>query len=155
MANQYLTFTLNGFLYALEVFKVQEVLIYTQPAKVPCAQNYVEGIISSRGEGISVVDLRKRFKLPEAEPTKDTRIIVIEIKRPTEEDPDHICTFGAIADSVQEVMELEETQVAPPPKFGNNISSEFISALGKNGDDFIIVLDAEKIFSASDVPKLN
>lgn len=149
MTNQFLTFKLNGFLYAFEVFKVQEVLIYVEPVKVPCAEKYVEGLIDSRNEGISVIDLRKRFSLPEAEPTKDSRIVVVELNRPTEDDPDHICTFGAIVDEVQEVLDLESNQIEPPPKFGNNISSEFISGLGKNGDDFIIILDIDKIFPAN------
>ena len=52
---------------------------------------------------------------------------------------------------MQEVLDLDDENVEPPPKFGNTISSEYISGLGKNGDDFIILLDAEKIFSTSNL----
>ncbi|MBQ0003449.1 MAG: chemotaxis protein CheW [Treponema sp.] len=155
MTTQLLTFTLNNNLYAFEVFKVQEVLEYTTPVKIPCSSPYVEGLINSRGTGISVINLRKKFSLPDSEPTKDTRIIVVEINKPTEENPDHICTFGAITDSVQEVLEINDKDIEPPPKFGNNISPEYISGLTKKDDKFIIILNEKIIFSASETAKAN
>lgn len=155
MTNQFLTFTLDNCLYAFKVFKVQEVLVYSTPVKVPCASDYVEGLINSRDIGISVVNLRKKFKLPEINPDSETRIIVVEVSKPTDENPDHIVTFGAICDSVQEVLEVEEFEIEPPPKFGNNISPEFISGLVKKDENFIIILDEEKIFSDESVLKTN
>ena len=155
MTNQFLTFNLDNYLYAFKVFKVQEVLTYTPPVKVPCSSSYVEGLINSRDTGISVIDLRKKFKLQSKEPDKESRIIVVEVNKPTEADPDHICTFGAVCDSVQEVLEVEEMSIEPPPKFGNNISSEFISGLVKKDSNFIIILDEEKIFSEEDILKSN
>lgn len=152
---QLLTFTLNDNLYAFEVFKVQEVLEYTVPVKIPCSSPYVEGLIDSRGTGISVINLRKKFSLPEAEPTKESRIIVVEVNKPTDENPDHICTFGAITDSVQEVLEINDSEIEPPPKFGNNISPEYISGLTKKDDKFIIILNEKMIFSSNDIIKVN
>ncbi len=153
MTNNILTFTLDNCLYAFKVFKVQEVLVYSAPVKVPCSSEYVEGLINSRDQGISVINLRKKFKLPVIDNDSETRIIVVEVAKPTENDPDHIVTFGAICDSVQEVLEVEEIEIEPPPKFGNNISSEFISGLVKKDDNFIIILDEEKIFSDEDLVK--
>ena len=79
MSRQFLSFVLDGALYAVEVAQVQEVLEYTQPVRLPCTIDYVEGLISSREQGISVVNLRKKFELKTVEPTKKTRIIIIEI----------------------------------------------------------------------------
>ena len=155
MTNQFLTFNLDNCLQAFKVFKVQEVLTYTTPVKVPCSSSYVEGLLNSRDTGISVIDLRKKFKLQSKEPDKESRIIVVEVNKPTEADPDHICTFGAVCDSVQEVLEVEEMSIEPPPKFGNNISSEFISGIVKKDSNFIIILDEEKIFSEEDILKSN
>lgn len=146
MTTTLLTFSLNNALYAFKVFKIQEVLVYTRPVKMPCSSNYVEGIINSRDIGISAINLRKKFGLPNAEPTENSRIIVVEVKSPTEENPNHMCTFGAICDYVQEVIDVDDTEIESTPKFGNNISSEFISGITKHGNDFIIILDEEKIF---------
>ena len=63
MNRQFLSFTLGETLYAVEVAQVQEVLEYSQPVRLPCTIDYVEGLISSRDQGISVVNLRKKFDL--------------------------------------------------------------------------------------------
>lgn len=151
MAKQYLTFSLDNNLYAIEVSQVQEVLGYTQPAKLPCTAPYIEGLIDSRDQGITVISLRKKFNLNEIAVTKTTRIIVLELKAPTDENPDHVTVFGAIADAVNEVIELDDTKLEPPPKFGNAISTDFISGMGKKDDKFIIILDAMKIFENKDI----
>ena len=99
MAKQFLTFRLDNNQYAVEVNKVQEVLEYKHITRIPCAANYVEGLISSRDRGISVINLRKKFSLPNYEPDKETRIIVLEIAKNGNaesliENPDEIHIFG-------------------------------------------------------------
>ena len=153
MSRQFLSFVLDGALYAVEVAQVQEVLEYTQPVRLPCTIDYVEGLISSREQGISVVNLRKKFELKTVDPTKKTRIIIIEI---THVDGDNVSmvTFGAIADSVEEVIDLEEDTIEPAPKFGNNISGEYIRGIGKKDNKFIIILDIDKVFSTEEIVAL-
>lgn len=146
MTNQYLTFTLHDTLYAVPVSHVQEVLEYSTPDQLPCTLDYIEGLISSRGHGIQVVNLCRKFGLEPSPVTKSTRIVVLELKTPSEEDPDHVTIFGAVADSVEEVMEVNMDELEPAPKFGNTISSEFISGVGKKGEEFVILLDVDKIF---------
>ena len=148
MNKQFLTFALHDALYAVEVSQVQEVLEYTEPVKLPCTIDYVEGLISSREQGISVVNLRKKFNLPLEQYTKQTRIIIFEIIPQEVENP---ITFGAIADSVNEVLDLEEDSIEPAPKFGNSISGEYIKGIGKKDDKFIIILDIDKVFSAEEI----
>lgn len=149
MGAEYLAFTLDGSQYAAEVAKVQEVLEYTKITKVPCAAEYVEGIISSRGQGISVVNLRKKFGMSEAEVGKDTRIIVLEI-----EGLNGVVTFGAIADSVQEVIELDEEEVERAPRFGSEVAQRFIRGIGRKDGAFIIILDIGRIFSDDETEAL-
>ncbi|MBR6565738.1 MAG: chemotaxis protein CheW [Spirochaetaceae bacterium] len=153
MSRQFLSFVLDGALYAVEVAQVQEVLEYTQPVRLPCTIDYVEGLISSREQGISVVNLRRKFNLSETEPTKKTRIIIIEITH-MENDEKTVTTFGAIADSVEEVIDLEEDTIEPAPKFGNNISGEYIRGIGKKDNKFIIILDIDKVFSLEEIAAL-
>lgn len=153
MSRQFLSFVLDGALYAVEVAQVQEVLEYTQPVRLPCTIDYVEGLISSREQGISVVNLRKKFELKTVEPTKKTRIIIIEINH-VDGDDVSVITFGAIADSVEEVIDLEEDTIEPAPKFGNNISGEYIRGIGKKDNKFIIILDIDKVFSTEEIVAL-
>ena len=150
MSNQFLTFKLDGTQYAADVHNVQEVLEYMQITKVPCATSYMEGLINSRGQGISVVNLRKKFAIEAVEATKETRIIVMEVKGENEK----TVTFGAIADSVQEVIELTNEEIEPSPKFGNTIAAQFIKGIGKKDDNFIIILNMDQIFSSEEIIKL-
>lgn len=155
MTSQFLTFSLDNNFYAFKVFKVQEVLPYSRPVKIPCSSPYVEGLINSRDCGISVINLRQKFGLPQKSSDKNSRIIVVEVNKPTPEDPDHICTFGAVCDFVQEVLEVDEMAIEQAPKFGSTISSEYINGITKKDDNFIIILDEEKIFSQEDLPKVS
>ncbi|MCR4713444.1 MAG: chemotaxis protein CheW [Treponemataceae bacterium] len=151
MSSQFLTFMLDDSQYAVEVYNVQEVMEYTRITKMPCADPWMEGLISSRGKGISVINLRKKFGLPAKEPDKETRIIVMEMK-PSD---DSIITFGAIADSVQEVIDIDDSEIEPPPKFGNNIAGKFIFGIGKKNGNFIIILNINQIFSADEIINLS
>ncbi|MBQ0165884.1 MAG: chemotaxis protein CheW [Treponema sp.] len=147
MSHPFLTFTLADSHFAVEVTNVQEVLEYQHITRVPCADTWMEGLISSRGQGISVVNMRRKFALDDREPDKNTRIIVMEL-RPTE---DETVIFGAIADSVQEVIEIADEEIEPPPKFGNTIATRFIRGIAKREGEFIIVLNAEQIFSQDEL----
>ena len=152
MTTQYLTFTLRNAVYAAPVAYVQEVLEYTKPDKLPCAHDYIEGIISSRGHGIQVVNLCKKFGLEPTPVTKDTRIIVFELKAAQEagaqeEKPaGRPMIFGAVADGVDEVMDIDLNGLESVLKFGNDIASEYIAGITKKGETFVILLDLVRIF---------
>lgn len=142
MSNEYLAFTLDKNKYAVEVAKVQEVLEYKKVMSVPCTADYIEGIINSRGQGISVVNLRVKFNLERIDIDKNTRIIVFEIAGKNSN-----FSFGAVTDSVQEVIELEPCSIDSVPELGESIAKRFIKGLGKKNDEFIIILDIDSIFS--------
>ena len=148
MNRQFLSFTLGETLYAVEVAQVQEVLEYSQPVRLPCTIDYVECLISSRYQGISVVNLRKKFDLPLESYTRKTRIIILETVTP---EATQTITFGAIADSVEEVIELDDESIEVAPKFGNTISGEYIRGIGKKDGKFIIILDIDRVFSEEEL----
>ena len=146
MGKQYLTFTLADTIYAVNVFQVREVLPYVPPQTLPNPDPVIEGLIRSRDQSISVINLRRRFGLEDRKPDKSTRIIVLELNTPQENDENHVTIFGAVADSVEEVMDVKTEELDAVPKFGNTISAEYISGVGKKGDAFVILLDVERIF---------
>ena len=153
MTTQYLTFTLRNAVYAAPVAYVQEVLEYTTPDKLPCAHDYIEGIISSRGHGIQVVNLCKKFGLEPSPVTKDTRIIVFELKQEASaqaEPKENAMIFGAVADGVDEVMDIDIKALESVLKFGNDIAPEYIAGIAKKGETFVILLDLVRIFLEGD-----
>lgn len=139
--NQYLTFTLEDEQYAVEVYDVKEVLEYTTVTKVPRTQEFMRGVINLRGSVVPVIDLRLKFGMGETEKTIDTSIIVMEV-----DIKDDQITLGTLADSVQEVINLDDEQIEPPPQIGTKIDTNFIKGIGKQDERFIIILDINKIF---------
>ena len=148
-ANQYLTFKLDQEVFALDITQVREVLDLTDVTRVPRMPEFMRGVINLRGGVVPVVDLRLKFDMTVTENTVDTCIIIMEITLDGE-----TTLLGALADSVQEVINLEPDQIEPPPKIGTRLESEFIKGMGKKNDEFIIILDIDRVFSAEDLSVL-
>ncbi|MFW6387744.1 MAG: chemotaxis protein CheW [bacterium] len=144
--NQYLTFTLDNEQYAVEVNKVKEVLEYTEVTKVPRTQQFMRGVINLRGSVVPVVDLRLKFDMGETEQTIDTSIVVMEVQIDEE-----TVTLGALTDSVQEVIGLDDSQIEPAPSIGTKIDNRFIRGIGKLEERFVIILDIDRIFRDDEI----
>ena len=142
-ATQYLTFKLRDEVFALDIGKVREVLDFTTVTKVPQTPDFMRGVINLRGNVVPVVDMRLKFGLSMTEKTVNTCVIITEI------DVDGETTVvGAMADSVQEVLDLEPEQIEPPPRIGAKLNTDFIMGMGKHNDQFIMILNIDKVFSA-------
>jgi purine-binding chemotaxis protein CheW len=142
---QYLTFKLDDEVFALDIAKVREVLDFTTITRVPRTPEFMRGVINLRGSVVPVVDLRLKFGMTKTEKTVNTCIIIVEVTV-----DDEATILGALADSVQEVMDLESSQVEPAPKIGTGLNTEFIKGMGKQNNNFIIILDIDKAFSSSE-----
>ena len=99
-----------------------------------------------RGQATPVVDLRLRFGLPKGADTVHTRIVVMELELDGE-----ATVLGGIADSVHEVIEIDPGSIDPPPRIAMRWRTDFIQGMGKRGDDFIIILDVNAVFSSEDL----
>ena len=145
-ANQYLTFKLGDETFGLDIRKVREVLDFTNITKVPQTPAYMLGVINLRGSVVPVVDLRLKFGMTRAEKTVNSCVIIIEVEMSGEK-----VVMGAMADAVQEVLDLEPEQIEPPPRIGIRMNMDFIRGMGKNDDQFIIILDSDKVFSLEEL----
>jgi len=145
---QYLTFKLSQEVYALDVAKVREVLDFTTVTKIPRTPEFMRGVINLRGNVVPVVDLRLGFGLSKTERTVNTCIIVVEVAIEGE-----AAVIGALADSVEEVIDMEPEQIEPAPRIGTGIKTDFIQGIGKRETQFIMILDIDKVFSAEDLAR--
>jgi len=144
--SQYLTFKLEEEVFALDISKVREVLDFTAVAKVPQTPDFMLGVINLRGNVVPVVDMRLKFGMSRTEKTVNTCVIIVEI-----EIDEETTVLGALADSVQEVMDLDPEQIEPPPRIGTRLTTKFITGMGKRDNQFIIILDIDKVFSADEL----
>ena len=144
--SQYLTFRIDSELYALNVKNVQEVQEYTTVSRVPRMPDYMRGIINLRGSVVPVLDLKIKFGLGITEKDIDTSIIVTEVIL----DNDTV-VMGLMADSVNEVIDMKESEIEPTPYIGTKIDTAFIKGMGRKGDDFLIVLNINKVLSINEL----
>jgi purine-binding chemotaxis protein CheW len=140
---QFVTFSIDDEEFGIEITRVQEIIGYTKPTHIPNASEFVSGVINLRGVIIPVMDLRKKFHMPEKEYDKFTVIIVLEVSGKT---------MGIIVDAVSDVLSLNENDIQPPPEF-SKFKSEFINGMGKNGEKLVILLDIDKILNYEEIKR--
>lgn len=143
---QYVTFRLEKELFGVEVSRTKEILSLTPITRVPQTPDYMLGVINLRGQVVPVIDMRRKMGLVAGDETEDTCIIVVEVFVDGES-----ITVGALADAVREVIEIRTDQIEPPPKLGTRLKTEFITGMGKIGDQFMILLNIDRIFNTDEL----
>ncbi|WP_158826850.1 chemotaxis protein CheW [Mucilaginibacter lacusdianchii] len=143
--NAYLTFKLDEELFAINVSQVLEILEMKPITKVPGAPDFMRGVINLRGNILPVVDARTKFKMQPADATIDTCIVVLSIQ--TDKDP---LLVGAVVDAVQMVIDLPKEQILPPVSIGAAYREDFVTGIGKVDDEFVMILNIDKVFSAEE-----
>jgi purine-binding chemotaxis protein CheW len=143
---QYLTFKLDEEVFALDVAKVREILEYTSVTKVPQTPEFMRGVINLRGSVVPVIDLRLKFGMTATEQTVNTCIIVTEVDM-----DDETILLGTLADSVQEVNEMEPEQIEAAPHIGTRLNTDFIKGMGKSDGNFVMILDIDKVFTIGEL----
>ncbi|MCH7887135.1 MAG: purine-binding chemotaxis protein CheW [Candidatus Marinimicrobia bacterium] len=142
---QLVGFQLGNEEYGIDILKVQEINRVTDITKIPQSPDFVEGVINLRGNIIPIIDLRKRFHMPEREHDRQTRIVVGEIDDRT---------VGFIVDAVSEVIRLPLNTVEPPPPIVSGGKAEYIKGVGKLEDRLLMLLDIDKILTGSEKENL-
>jgi purine-binding chemotaxis protein CheW len=143
---QYLTFKLGNEIFATDVAKVREVLDFTTITEIPRTPDFMSGVINLRGSVVPVVDLRLCLEMSKIEKTRNTCIVVVEVVLGGES-----TVIGVLADSVEEVIDLEPEHIQPPPRIGTHIRTDFIKGMGKRDAQFVMILDIDRVFSAEDL----
>ncbi len=142
----YLTFKLGEEIFALDVSQIREVLDFTSITKVPRTPPFMRGVINLRGSVVPVLDFRLAFNMTATEKTVSTCIIVVEVALEGEK-----VIVGALADSVEEVIQLEPEHIQPAPSVGASIRTDFIRGMGRRDSEFLMILDIDRVFSNEDL----
>lgn len=141
-----LGFVLDQEQYAINIQMVREILDLTDITRIPQCPEYMLGVVNLRGNAIPVMDLRLKLGLGATPRTVNTRIIILEVEQHEE-----IVVVGVMADAVREVLELDPGQLKPPPRMGSAIRADLITAVGKVGDAFLLLLDIRRVLLTEDL----
>lgn len=138
---QLVTFRLGADEFGLDVFSVHEILRYSAPTPVPKAPGFVEGVVDVRGTLVPVVDMRRRFELPEAPVNDETRTVLVQYGDER---------LGLVVDAVTEVMRVPETAVSEPPAYIRGLAAEFVRGIVRLEGRLVVLIDIERILSSQE-----
>lgn len=146
MSDSYLSFKVGEELFAANVAKVLEILEVSKITKVPRSPEYMRGVVNLRGSVLPVIDTRLKFGMPATEDTVETCIMVLTIQMENES-----FVLGALVDAVQEVFEISQDQIKAAPSIGSKYRSEFIDGMIRLNEQFIMLLNLDKVFSTDEI----
>jgi purine-binding chemotaxis protein CheW len=135
------SFRLGTDYFAADIFSVERVLRYQPPTAVPNVPEWIEGVIEYQGKVLPVVNLRRRFQLPGAAATNETRILVLK------GDDEWV---GAVVDAVLEVASFDESQLSPPPALFRGLAAEYLRGIVRLSERLLIFLDVSRLLSSDE-----
>jgi purine-binding chemotaxis protein CheW len=141
-AGKYLTFFLASEEYGVEILKVQEIIGRMPITPVPLTSKYIRGVINLRGKIHPIMDLKIKFGMDETQITDETCIIVIKTST---------LMMGVLVDKVSEVVNVASGDIEDTPSFGADVNPEYLLGVGKTGGRIRLLLDIEKVITASDI----
>jgi purine-binding chemotaxis protein CheW len=141
-AGKYLTFFLASEEYGVEILKVQEIIGRMPITPVPLTSKYIRGVINLRGKIHPIMDLKIKFGMEETQITDETCIIVIKTAT---------MMMGILVDKVSEVVNVVSDDIEDTPSFGADVNPEYLLGVGKTGGRVRLLLDIEKVITATDI----
>lgn len=136
LKNMYLTFRLGKEDYGIEIRYVTEIVGMQKITEVPDMPIFVKGVVNLRGQVIPVLDMRLRFHMESRDYDERTCIVVVNISG---------SQVGLVVDTVNEVRNIDDDQISPPPKTAGADSARYIQGMGKVGEEVIILLEGQRL----------
>lgn len=140
--NRFLTFYLEEEIYGVNIFDVKEIIAMMKTTPVPKTPKFIKGVMNLRGNIIPVVDMRVKFDMPETEPQMYTAIVIITIEGKN---------IGFIVDKVEEVVNVDDDSMSPPPEFGSSVDTKFIKNMAKQKNKVVMILDLVALFGEDEL----
>jgi len=153
ISQSYLTFRLGGEEFAAHVTHVLNIIEAPMITKVPKSPDYMEGVTNLRGTVLPVIDLKKKFFMPENENQEAAVVVVLETQKDGESN-DELLYVGAVVDEVVAVHEIADESIQEPPGLGGQYQSDFITGVVDIEGQFIMILDINNLFSNPEIERL-
>ena len=139
--SQYLTFTVAGETYGVDILRVQEIRGWEPVTRIPNAHDCVRGVLNLRGAIVPVYDLRLMLELDWVDYSAETVVVIIKVRQRDSEK--HV---GVIVDAVSDVINENDIEISSSPSFGEHIKTEFIASLATaRAGAMVMLLDADRL----------
>lgn len=135
--SQYVSFTVAGCLYGIEITRVREIKGWNEPTSLPNAPHSMRGVLNLRGVVVPVFDLRCRFGRGNTEVGPSHVVIIVALG-------DRL--IGVLVDAVSDILTLEPKDILPVPKTEADAKQDFLAGLVSQGEQMVTLLQLEKLF---------
>lgn len=136
---KYLTFWTDGQLFGIPIINVVQIIQMQEITEIPDFPSYAKGIINLRGAMIPLIDIRLRLGKMPTDYNERTCIIVTNIQS---------LQVGLIVDEVNEVTDVAEESVSPPPRMsGGDYTSRYLTGIANQGGTVVLLISPDRILS--------
>lgn len=146
---QVLTFLVGGERFGIDILCIKEIIEFGRPTPVPMMPAFLRGVINLRGTVVPVIDLAARFGRVQAVVGKRTCIVIVEVPN-----GGRARDVGVVVDAVCEVVDIPDADIGPVPELGTGVRPDFISAMARDGDGFVMLLDTSAVLSVAEMADL-
>lgn len=146
MDDQYLTFYVGREVFGVAILAIKEILEYCPSTAIPMVPKYIHGVINLRGQVLPIIDLSERLSIEGGEIGRRSCYVIAEVAFEDEK-----YDIGILIDSVNEVIDIPKSEIEPAPSFGAEIRADFIKGMGKVRDNFVILLNVDKVLSIDEL----
>ncbi len=133
---EYVLFKLDNENYGLNIHNVETIEKILPITRVPYAKDFVKGVVNLRGNVVPVIDLRKRFDLPDKEFDENSRVIIVKAED---------ITVGMVVDASSEVIQFSNDEIDEAPSIKGTNEDSFIKCIGKKNNRIIMIVDLLKV----------
>lgn len=137
---QFLTFTVDGNNYAVDIMQVMEIRGWVDTTRIPNSSDYMRGVINLRGIVIPIFDLRTRFAKGITEVDEKNVVIVVSIN-------DRV--IGILVDAVSDILTINNNDIRVSPSSAEtDIEAEYVAGLISHNENMVIILEVANLFGS-------
>jgi purine-binding chemotaxis protein CheW len=139
-ALQYLTFTVQGEEYGVDIMTVREIKGWTETTRLPNSPEYMRGVMNLRGLIIPIFDLRARFRHELTEANSSHVVIILAVGTRN---------IGILVDGVSDILTVAAQEVKPAPQIEGQGKDDYITGLISLENRMVVLLAVEHLFDVA------
>lgn len=135
---QFVTFTVEGRAYAVDIMSVREIRAWTDTTRLPHQPSYMRGVLNLRGSIVPVQDLRNRFGMGDTDPSENHVVVIVVVE-------DRL--LGILVDAVSDILTVDGEEIKPVPQGAVQVGEDFIEGLVNTDDGMVAILTLPLLFN--------
>jgi len=137
--SKFTIFNISQEVFGIDISRVFEILRVQKIYSIPGLPGFLTGVMSVRGAVIPVMDLRLRFGMKPA--GRKERIILVRYGNEK---------IGFLVDEIREILQLNPEDLRPSPSIFKGFKTEYLTGLGKKGEQIIILLNIDNLLTSEE-----